>query len=135
MQAVAGLSPAMDDALSSHQLALLFMVLAIGSLMDITRPAYNIDAERYHQLARAALFQSAIFEEPTISAVQALVSSPVFPFPPVPLFPFASFFPFMFNSIHFIIFVSIMTAPCFLFRSSLPFLHHSPSSTRFTVID
>lgn len=53
----------------------MFMVLAIGSLMDIKRPAYNIDAEKYHQLARAALFQSPIFEEPTLHAVQALVSS------------------------------------------------------------
>lgn len=65
--------PLTDDPLLSHQLALMFMVLAIGSLMDIKRPAYNIDAEKYHQLARAALFQSPIFEEPTLNAVQALV--------------------------------------------------------------
>ncbi|THH32375.1 hypothetical protein EUX98_g1822 [Antrodiella citrinella] len=64
--------PPTDDPLLSHQLALMFMVLAIGSLMDIKRPAYNIDAEKYHQLARAALFQSPIFEEPTLNAVQAL---------------------------------------------------------------
>ena len=51
----------------------MFMVLAIGSLMDIKRPAYTIEAEKYHQLARAALFQSPIFEEPTINAVQVLV--------------------------------------------------------------
>lgn len=55
------------------------MVLAIGSLMDIKRPAYNIEAEKYHQLARAALFQSPIFEEPTLNAVQALVCSTCFP--------------------------------------------------------
>ena len=41
--------------------------------MDIKRPAYNIEAEKYHQLARAALFQSPIFEEPTLHAVQSLV--------------------------------------------------------------
>ncbi|KAH8093729.1 fungal-specific transcription factor domain-containing protein [Cristinia sonorae] len=64
--------PPTDDPLLSHQLALMYMVLAIGSLMDIKRPAYNIDAEKYHQLARAALFQSPIFEEPTLNAVQAL---------------------------------------------------------------
>lgn len=51
----------------------MFIVLAIGSLMDIKRPAYNIEAEKYHQLARAALFSSPIFEEPTIHAVQVLV--------------------------------------------------------------
>ncbi|RPD64305.1 hypothetical protein L226DRAFT_460396 [Lentinus tigrinus ALCF2SS1-7] len=65
-------TPQMDDPLMSHQLALMFMVLAIGSLMDIARPAYNIEAEKYHHLARAALFQSPIFEEPTLAAVQAL---------------------------------------------------------------
>ena len=66
----------MDDPLMSHQLALMFMILAIGSLMDIARPAYNIEAEKYHHLARAALFQSPIFEEPTLAAVQALVRLP-----------------------------------------------------------
>ncbi|KAF7798003.1 hypothetical protein EIP86_009213 [Pleurotus ostreatoroseus] len=65
-------APPIDDPLLSHQLALMFMVLAIGSLMDTKRPAYNIEAEKYHQLARAALFQSPIFEEPTINAVQTL---------------------------------------------------------------
>ncbi|THG97365.1 hypothetical protein EW026_g4615 [Hermanssonia centrifuga] len=65
-------APPIDDPLLSHQLALMFMVLAIGSLMDIKRPSYNIESEKYHQLARAALFQSPIFEEPTINAVQVL---------------------------------------------------------------
>ncbi|EIW58721.1 uncharacterized protein TRAVEDRAFT_123989 [Trametes versicolor FP-101664 SS1] len=65
-------APDMDDPLLSHQLALLYMILAIGSLMDTTRPAYNVEAEKYHQLARAALFQSPIFEEPTLTAVQSL---------------------------------------------------------------
>ncbi|TFY55189.1 hypothetical protein EVJ58_g8404 [Rhodofomes roseus] len=64
--------PQLDDPLLSHQLALMFMVFAIGSLMDLSRPAYNAEAEKYHQLARAALFQSPVFEEPTLSAVQAL---------------------------------------------------------------
>ncbi|EKM50390.1 uncharacterized protein PHACADRAFT_263672 [Phanerochaete carnosa HHB-10118-sp] len=62
--------PPLDDPLLSHQLALMFMIIAIGSLMDTKRPAYNIEAEKYHQLARAALFQSPVFEEPTIHAVQ-----------------------------------------------------------------
>jgi hypothetical protein len=68
-------APPVNDIYLSHQLGLMFMVLAIGSLMDIKRQAYNVDAEKYHMLARAALFQSPIFEQPTISAVQALVST------------------------------------------------------------
>jgi hypothetical protein len=51
----------------------MFMVLAIGSLMNTALPAYNRDAEKYHQLARAALFNTTIFDEPTVNAVQALV--------------------------------------------------------------
>jgi len=50
----------------------MFMVLAIGSLMDTRLPSYNIEAEKYHQLARAALFQNSVFDEPTLGAVQAL---------------------------------------------------------------
>jgi hypothetical protein len=56
----------------SQRLSVMFMVLAIGSLMDTRLPSYNIDAEKYHQLARAALFQNNIFDEPTLGAVQAL---------------------------------------------------------------
>ncbi|CDO73245.1 hypothetical protein BN946_scf185008.g7 [Trametes cinnabarina] len=61
-----------EDPLVAHQLSLLYMVFAIGSLMDTSRPAYNVEAEKYHHLARAALFQSPIFEEPTLTAVQSL---------------------------------------------------------------
>ena len=52
------------------------MVLAIGSLMDLSQPAYNLEAEKYHQLARATLFSDSIFEEPTIHAVQTVVRPP-----------------------------------------------------------
>ena len=51
----------------------MFMVLAIGSLMDTSLEAYNLEAEKYHQLAKAALFHFSLFGEPTISAIQALV--------------------------------------------------------------
>jgi len=66
----------------------MFMILAIGSLMDVHQPAYGIEAEKYHQLARAALFQSSLFDDPTINAVQALVSIPVPQAQPRSYFPF-----------------------------------------------
>ncbi|KAG6841089.1 hypothetical protein C0991_001997 [Blastosporella zonata] len=66
------IGPQADDPQLSHRLALLFMVLAIGSLVNTELPAYNLEAEKYHQLARAALFSNSIFDEPTINAVQAL---------------------------------------------------------------
>ncbi|KAF4569974.1 hypothetical protein EYR40_008957 [Pleurotus pulmonarius] len=62
-----------EEPLLSHRLALMFMVLALGSLMDtVNQPPYNLDAEKYNQLARAALFRYSLFDEPTITAVQAL---------------------------------------------------------------
>lgn len=72
--------PPTDDPTLSHRLSLMFMILAIGSLVDINAPAYNIEAEKYHQLARAALFQNGLFDEPTVNAVQALVRSSGFVF-------------------------------------------------------
>jgi hypothetical protein len=62
-----------DEPIMYHRLSLMFMVLAIGSLMDMSLPAYNMEAEKYHQLARAALFHSSLFDEPTLNAVQSLV--------------------------------------------------------------
>jgi hypothetical protein len=42
--------------------------------MDSHLPVYNLDAEKYHQLARAALFQTSVFDdEPTLAAVQTLL--------------------------------------------------------------
>uniref|UniRef100_A0A0W0FX10 Zn(2)-C6 fungal-type domain-containing protein n=1 Tax=Moniliophthora roreri TaxID=221103 RepID=A0A0W0FX10_MONRR len=61
-----------DDPQLPHRLSVLFMVLAIGCLMDSSLPPYNVDAEKYHQLAKAALFQNGFLDAPTISAVQAL---------------------------------------------------------------
>ncbi|KAJ7636040.1 fungal-specific transcription factor domain-containing protein [Mycena polygramma] len=65
-------APATDQPLLAHRLALMFIVLAIGSLMDTREAAYNLEAEKYHQLARAALFLHSFFDQPTINAVQAL---------------------------------------------------------------
>lgn len=67
-------TPEDDSTATSHRLALMFMVLAIGTLTDPEEPPYSVEAEKYHHLARAALFKSSIFDDPTLHAVQALVS-------------------------------------------------------------
>lgn len=72
----AGVNLQLADKSLPHKLSLMFMVLAIGSLMDSTLPAYNMEAEKYHQLARAALFQTSLLDLPTHYAVQALVCNP-----------------------------------------------------------
>ena len=42
--------------------------------MDPEQQAYGLEAEKYHQVAKAALFQTAMTDDPTLNAVQAVVS-------------------------------------------------------------
>jgi hypothetical protein len=49
------------------------MILAIGILMDLDRPAHSAEAMFYYHLARAALSIDSILEEQTIAGIQALV--------------------------------------------------------------
>ena len=58
----------------SHELALLFMVFSLATLLDLTLPPNNVEAEFYHQLARAGLGCEPILVEPTVAAIQTLVS-------------------------------------------------------------
>lgn len=62
------------DILSPHNLALLFMILAMGSLMDLEQPAHSPQAMQYFHLGRAALAIKPIFEDQSIQAIQTLVS-------------------------------------------------------------
>ncbi|KIY69236.1 hypothetical protein CYLTODRAFT_452841 [Cylindrobasidium torrendii FP15055 ss-10] len=65
-------SPVLDDPLLAHRLSVMFLVLAIGTHMDPSRPGYCTEAEKYFQLARAALFSDSFVDAPTVNAVQAL---------------------------------------------------------------
>jgi hypothetical protein len=60
--------------LLGHRLAVLLMVLAIGAQVAPRLAPHNAEAEKYHQLARAALAGARIVDQPTTRAVQALVS-------------------------------------------------------------
>jgi hypothetical protein len=57
---------------SAHRLALLFMLLAVGTLVCPELPHRSPSADRFHQLGRAALFGSRVVDEPTIEGIQAL---------------------------------------------------------------
>jgi hypothetical protein len=57
----------------SHDLALLFMVFSLATLLDLTRPPNNAEAEFYQQLARAGLSCDSVLIEPTLPAIQTLV--------------------------------------------------------------
>lgn len=55
-----------------HDLALLFGVLAVGALADLSLPPYNKVAQRYYVLSRVALAIDPILENTSLSTVKAL---------------------------------------------------------------
>ncbi|KDR82363.1 hypothetical protein GALMADRAFT_57068 [Galerina marginata CBS 339.88] len=60
------------DALSPRRLALLLMHLSIGSLVDLNRPLGSLHGEAYHHLARAAVCEIPLMEEPDFDVLHAL---------------------------------------------------------------
>ncbi|GLB33705.1 putative fungal specific transcription factor [Lyophyllum shimeji] len=61
------------DEISPHKLAVLFLVFAIGALVDLTLEPYNAESEKYYHLSMACLSLRSVFESPEISTVQAVV--------------------------------------------------------------
>lgn len=61
------------DSADSHGLAVMFGVLAVGTMVDPNLPRDTTEAERYYQLARAAIALDSVLENPSETAVQALV--------------------------------------------------------------
>ena len=59
------------DRIQSHRIAVVYMMLAIGALLD--SPPHSSNASNYYRLGRAALSENLIFEEQSIPAIQALV--------------------------------------------------------------
>lgn len=66
---------ATPDAMTSHRLAILFMVFALGALLDLDRSPNSPESMHYYHLSRAALSQESVLEEPSVAAAQALVSN------------------------------------------------------------
>lgn len=61
-----------DASRCPHLLAVLFFVLAVGALVDLTLPPYSAEAEKYYRLGRAALSLRSVFDSPEIETVQAV---------------------------------------------------------------
>ncbi|KAH8830894.1 hypothetical protein DL96DRAFT_1707686 [Flagelloscypha sp. PMI_526] len=59
-------------ALHPHRCAVLFLVFALGSWVDLTQVNYWEDADKYYHLARACLTMQSIFEAPECATVQAI---------------------------------------------------------------
>ena len=58
---------------SPHLLATLYLVLALGALVDLTLPACSGEAELYYRLGRAALSLRPVFDSQEVDTVQALL--------------------------------------------------------------
>jgi hypothetical protein len=62
------------DPISFHRMSVMFMVLAIGCMMDPDKPHHPVEAEHYNQLARGTLFCGNVLHKPTPQALQAMVT-------------------------------------------------------------
>ncbi|TFY69076.1 hypothetical protein EVG20_g3306 [Dentipellis fragilis] len=62
-----------QSTISGSRLSTMFMVLAIGSLVDLERDIDPAAAESYHQLARAALCQNPLADEASSDCLVALL--------------------------------------------------------------
>ncbi|KAF8897440.1 fungal-specific transcription factor domain-containing protein [Infundibulicybe gibba] len=58
---------------SPHKLAVLFIVFALGALVDLTLDPYSDESDKYYHLSRAALSLRSIFDSPEMATVQAVV--------------------------------------------------------------
>jgi hypothetical protein len=65
---------ASDDYSGPHDLALLFSVFALGSIMDASVPVATSESEgeHYNQLALAALCQQPVLEKPSLVTIQTM---------------------------------------------------------------
>lgn len=68
-----------QEPLGAHALAVLFLVLALGTLLKLDAPPHSPQAMQYYQLGRASLALESILEEQSIPAIQALVGFSTFP--------------------------------------------------------
>ncbi|PCH44570.1 hypothetical protein WOLCODRAFT_26859 [Wolfiporia cocos MD-104 SS10] len=61
-----------DSHRCPHLLSVLFLVFAVGALVDLTLPSYSAEAEKYYRLGRVALSMKSTLDSPEIETVQAV---------------------------------------------------------------
>ncbi|KAJ6454761.1 hypothetical protein C8R47DRAFT_1029826, partial [Mycena vitilis] len=61
-----------QPATLTQKMAVLYLVFALGSLVDLDLPSYSPEADRYFDLACAAMSIKPLFENPSVVTVQAL---------------------------------------------------------------
>ncbi|KAJ7028724.1 hypothetical protein C8F04DRAFT_963706 [Mycena alexandri] len=55
-----------------HELAVLLITLGIGALVDLDLQPYNLEAQHYYRLARAALSLQSVLTEPSVVTIKTL---------------------------------------------------------------
>ncbi|CAK5263737.1 unnamed protein product [Mycena citricolor] len=55
-----------------HDLAVLLITLGIGALVDLEQQPYNLEAQHYYRLARAALMLQSVMSEASIVTIKTL---------------------------------------------------------------
>lgn len=53
-----------------HDLALLLIVLGIGSLVDLNQPPYNLEAQHFYRLCRATLALQSVLGAPSVVTIK-----------------------------------------------------------------
>ncbi|KAJ7267685.1 fungal-specific transcription factor domain-containing protein [Mycena haematopus] len=61
-----------QSSVNPQQMAVLYLIFALGSLVDLDLPPYNSDADHYFDVACAAMSIKPFLENPTVVTVQAL---------------------------------------------------------------
>ena len=59
-----------------HELALLLVVLGIGSLLDLNLQPYNLESQHYYRLARASLALQSVLTTQSIVTIQVVTRPP-----------------------------------------------------------
>jgi len=62
-----------QDSIESHNLAILYVIMAIGSLLDVEQPPRSAQSAKYYEMCRLALTLDVPLEDGAISAIQVLV--------------------------------------------------------------
>ncbi|KAF9452456.1 hypothetical protein P691DRAFT_697077 [Macrolepiota fuliginosa MF-IS2] len=61
------------QGISPHKLAVLYLVFALGTLVDLTIEPYSKEAEMYYDLSRACLALRSVSDSPELATVQAVL--------------------------------------------------------------
>ncbi|KAJ7628452.1 hypothetical protein FB45DRAFT_748903 [Roridomyces roridus] len=59
-------------AYGPHELAVLLVTLGIGALVDLDLQPYNLEAQHYYRLAKAALSLQSVLTEPSVVTIKTL---------------------------------------------------------------